>query len=93
MPYDKTKDRMIAEEMALETPKMRLKVRVMSYNEGEPRIDIQRQFNPAEEGEPAKWVHRKVGRTSVEEHEGIVRAVAKLLKYFEEPDVPPEVPA
>lgn len=76
--YDKSLDvEVFGEEASFETTK--IKVSVMSYNEGIPKLQISRENLNPEDGE---WKWSKLGRMRKEEVEVITPLISKALEHM-----------
>ncbi len=90
MAYDRKLDEKLAEEVAFEDDRTQLTVRVMSYDGGEPKLQLSRKWNAEREqgGDPA-WIFRKVGRLTIAELEAVVKCMEKHAALFYGADEPP----
>ena len=77
--FDRSLDKeLFGEEAKFETTK--IKVAVMSYNEGKPKIQISRENLDINSGE-YRWT--KLGRMTKEETEQIIPILQKAIKEIE----------
>lgn len=75
MAYDKALDREVfGKDIPFETTKIR--VSIMSYNEGEPKIQLGRMNLNVDSGD---WRYSKLGRLTAEEAKGVHEALAEAL--------------
>lgn len=74
--FDKTLDKEIfGEDVKFETSKIR--VSVMSYNEGTPKLQISRENLNPEDGE---WRWSKLGRMTKDETSAVLPLITKALE-------------
>ena len=76
MPYDKTLDKAVfSESVEFETTK--ITVRVMTYNEGTPKLQLSRENRDQNSGE---YRFSKLGRLFKEEAEAVLPLMQKALE-------------